>query len=224
MKKSFGRLAVVLSLLFGCGTSASAQGILEGLLSTMKEKSAKSDSSSSATKNSVVSDLYTGLSSIFQNSKVATKDKIVGTWVYEEPAIVFESSNVLKQAGGKLASAAIEKKLEATFSKYGIKKGNMTMTFDKNGNFTQTLLKKKIKGTYTIDGKNVKLTYAGGIKQMVGTTQIDGNSLLIVMDASKLIKFASVLGTLSKNSVLTGASSLLSSMDGMECGVRLVKK
>lgn len=84
--------------------------------------------------------------------------------------------------------------------------------------------KKKVKGTYTIDGKNVELKYNGQVSQLLGTTQLDGNSLLIVMDASRLLKFAGVVGNLSGNTMLKTAGLLLSGMDGMECGVRLVKK
>ena len=116
------------------------------------------------------------------------------------------------------------KSVQSMLDKYGIKKGKMTMTFDKKGNFTQTIAKKKVKGTYTIDGKNVELKYNGQVSQLLGTTQLDGNSLLIVMDASKLLKFAGVVGNLSGNTMLKTAGSLLSGMDGMECGVRLVKK
>ncbi|WP_337670256.1 lipocalin-like domain-containing protein, partial [Prevotella pectinovora] len=152
-----------------------------------------------------------------------TADKIVGTWVYKEPAVVFESSSLLKQAGGKLVSTAIENKLNTVFNKYGIKAGKFKMTFDKKGNFTQAIAKKTVTGTYTIEGKNVKLTYSGGIQQIMGTTQIDGNSLLIVMDATKLLKFASAAGAMYNNSMLGTISSYLSGVEGMECGVRLEK-
>ena len=208
--------------MLACGTlSVSAQSVLDSLFGSVKSAVEKGKSGSSSDgKSSILS----GLTTIFSGSKVATADKIVGTWVYEEPAVVFESSNLLKKAGGSLVSSTIEKKLQNTLDKYGIKKGAMSMTFDKNGNFSQTISGKTVKGTYTIDGKNVKLKYGKGISQLLGTTQLDGNSLLIVMNASKLLKFAGVVGKVSGNSMLSTASSLLSGMDGMECGVRLKKK
>lgn len=169
------------------------------------------------------SSVLSTLTSIFDNSKVATADKIVGTWKYTEPAVVFESSNALKNIGGKVASAAIEKKLQTQFQKVGITKGKMKMTFDKDGNFTQTLGKKTLSGTYTIDGKKVVLTYSGGLKQMIGSTQLDGNSLLIVMEAGNLLKYAGTLGKLTGNSTISSLSSLLGSYDGMEVGLKLEK-
>ena len=98
------------------------------------------------------------------------------------------------------------------------------MTFDKEGNFTQTMMGKDLKGTYTIDDKNIELKYGGRVSQIIGTTQLDGNNLLIVMDASKLLKYVNVLGDISQNSTLKTATSLLSNMNGLECGLKLVKQ
>ncbi len=176
-----------------------------------------------ATGSSNGSGLLSALTTIFDNSKVATADKLVGTWEYTEPAVVFESNNALKNLGGKVAGAAIEKKLQSQLAKFGIKKGKMKMTFDKDGNFTQTIGTQKFTGTYTTSGKNVVLTYASGLKQLVGTTQLDGNSLLIVMEAGKLLKYAGTIGKLTGNSTVSTLGSLLGGYDGMEVGMRLQK-
>lgn len=222
MKKLLVKGAVICAMLAPAtqaGAQISVGNILKGVLS-----GTSSDSSTSSSSSDSGSSLLSSLTSIFSSSKVATKDKIVGTWVYEEPAVVMESSNALKNIGGKVVTSTIEKKLDTQLKKYGIEKGLVTMTFDKDGNFTQTLKGKTLSGTYTLDDKSVVLKYGGKVSQVVGTTQIDGNSLLIVMDASKLLKYASVLGKLSQSSTLKTASSLLGSMDGMECGLKLKKE
>lgn len=167
--------------------------------------------------------ILSGLSTIFDATKGATKDRIVGSWTYTEPAVVFSSNNVLSSIGGKVAAQAIEKKLQEQFDKAGIKKGMMTMTFDKDGKFTQVIGKRATSGTYTISDHNVVLNYGGKVKQIVGTTQLDGNDLLIVMDASKLLKYANVLGALTGNSALKSIGSAISSLDGMEIGLKLNK-
>lgn len=167
--------------------------------------------------------ILSGLSTIFDATKGATKDRIVGSWTYTEPAVVFSSKNVLSSIGGKVAAQAIEKKLQEQFDKAGIKKGMMTMTFDKDGKFTQVIGKRATSGTYTISDHNVVLNYGGKVKQIVGTTQLDGNDLLIVMDASKLLKYANVIGALTGNSALKSIGSAVSSLDGMEVGLKLNK-
>lgn len=202
------------------GGSAKAQINLGNILGGVLNGSKGETTTSTDNQNSLLSSLTT----IFSNAKVATKDKIIGTWVYEEPAIVFESDNLLSSAGGKLAASAIENKLQKQLEKYGFKKGTVKMTFDESGNFTQTMLGKTLSGTYTIKGKSVVLMYGGRIKQIAGTTQLDGNSLLIVMDASKLLNYVNILGKVSGSSTLKTASSLLSNMKGMECGLKLVKE
>ena len=166
-------------------------------------------------------DLLSGITSIFSDKKVATIDDLVGEWTYTEPAVVFMSENLLKKAGGKLASSAIEKTIETQLSKVGITKGAMKMTFTRNGRFTQTIAGRRLRGTFTIKGKEVVLKYAGEIKQLVGSTQVDGNDLLIVMDASKMLTYLKAIGSISGNASLKTATSLLGSMDGMLCGLRL---
>lgn len=207
MKKKFVKVLFIASVLL-CNTNVSnAQSTLGGILSSVVGSVTGSNSNSSSSSDNTTSSILSGLSTIFSSSKVATAEQLVGTWTYQEPAVVFESSNILKQAGGKLVSQNIEKKLQTVLAKYGIKKGKMTMTFDTDGNFTQTIAKKTVKGTYTVDGKSVQLTYTGGVKQLLGTTQVDGSSLLIVMDASKLLKFASAASSLTSNSLLKTAGS-----------------
>lgn len=213
MKKFVLSGAMALAMLMSAG-NMSAQNSVGNILSNVL-----GSTSSSSTTGSILS----GLSTIFNKANVATKDKIVGTWTYVEPAVVFSSDNVLSNLGGKAASAAIEKKLQSKLNTYGFKKGMVTMTFDKDGNFTQKFKNRTLKGTYTIKDKNVQLKYAGTWKQVVGTTQIVDNSLLIVMDASKLLKYVNVLGTVSGSSALKTATSLLGNMKGMECGLRLQK-
>lgn len=222
MKKLLFKSALLCAMM-ALTTPVSAQLNLGNILKGVVSGSTGSDSSSSSSSDSK-GGLLSGLTSIFSSSKVATKDKIIGTWVYDEPAVVMESSNALKNIGGKVVTAAIESKLDQQLQKYGFTKGMVTMTFDKDGNFTQTMKGKTLKGTYTIEDKSVVLKYGGKVSQVVGTTQIDGNSLLIVMDASKLLKYVNIIGKVSQNSTLKTASSLIGSMDGLECGLKLTKK
>ena len=175
-------------------------------------------------KSASTSDLVSGLTSVFSSKKVATVEDLVGSWTYTEPAVVFTSGNLLKSAGGKMASATIEKNLQTQLSKVGITKGKLKMNFTKDGKFTQTVAGKTLKGTFTVNGKSVVLKYAGQVKQVIGTTQVDGNNLLIVMDVSKLLGYMKTLGALSGNQSLKTATSLLGSMDGMLCGLRLNKE
>ena len=185
--------------------------------STTTTTTATTDNSSSAQGG-----LLSAVSSLFGGSSAST-ESLAGTWKYTQPAVVFESSDALKSLGGKLASAAVEKKLQTELQKYGITKGKFKMTFDKDGNFTQTVGTKTVSGTYKLSGKDVVLTYASGLQQLVGKTELDGNNLLIVMDASKFMKYAGTLGKLTGNATISTLSSILGSYDGMQVGLRFAK-
>ncbi len=217
MKKIFVKSALLCAMMM-MGMQANAQVSLGNILKGVA--SAASGSTSSTEDGGLLS----GLTSIFSKDKVATKDQIVGTWTYQEPAVVMTSDNVLENLGGKVAANALEKRLKTNLEKYGFKSGAITMTFDADGNFTQKFKKRTLKGTYTIEDKNVVLKYGGQVSQIVGTTQIDGNDLLIVMDATKLLKYVKILGSLSQNTALKGATTILGNMKGMECGLKLTKK
>src|SRR5574344_2541084 len=78
------------------------------------------------------------LSSLITGKNNVSKEDIVGTWSYQQPAVIFESSNLMKQAGGQIASATIEKKLSSQFAKAGITPGKYLITFTADGNFQVT--------------------------------------------------------------------------------------
>ena len=217
MKRIILRCALVCA---ACITSIEMQAQVDFNNVLNQVKNAAASVSSSVSDGTTAS----GLTTVFAANKVATKDKVIGNWTYQEPAIVFKSHNFLKNAGGKVVSNIIEKRLQNKLDGYGFKRGEVKMTFDKDGNFTQSLKGKALKGTYAINGSNLVLKYGGQVSQVVGTTQLDGKNLLIVMDASKLLAYMKVVGALSTDATLKTASSFIGSMDGMLCGLRLIKQ
>lgn len=222
MKKLLIKSFITTALLIA-GNQANAQSGIGNLLKSItgtKDNTSTTGTSSSTTGSGIISTL----TNIFSSKLTATKDQIIGTWVYEEPAVVMSSENTLKNLGGKIAASTMESKLKEKMEAYGLKKGCVTMTFDESGIFTQTFNGKTLKGTYTIEDKNINLKYAGKVSQIVGTTQLDGNNLLIVMDASKLLTYVNVLGSYAQSTTMKTATSLIGSMDGLECGLKLVKQ
>lgn len=170
-----------------------------------------------------VGDLVSNLTSVFSSNKQATTEKIVGTWAYSEPAIVFKSNNLLAKATSKLAANKIEKKLQEYLSKYGIEPGTFSMTFNEGGTFTETIKGKTAKGKWEVKNEKLVLT-VGGVKALSITTQIDGKDLQFVTDATKLLNLFKAFGTNSSNSNLKMVSSLMKSVDGMQAGITLRKQ
>ena len=169
------------------------------------------------------SDVAQGLTSIFSSEKQATAEKIVGTWVYTEPAIVFTSDNILAKAASKIAANKVESKLQEQLSKYGIKPGSFSMTFKEDGTFTETLKGKTTKGTWQVKDSKLILSIAG-VKALSITTQIDGKDLQFVTDATKLLNLFKTMGAKSSNQNIQTIASLMKSVNGMQAGITMKKQ
>ena len=166
------------------------------------------------------SNVAQGLTSVFSSSKQATAEKIVGTWNYTEPAIVFTSDNI---AASKIAANKVEGKLQEQLSKYGIKPGSFTMTFNEDGTFSETLKGKTTKGTWQVKDSKLILSIAG-VKALSITTQIDGKDLQFVTDATKLLNLFKTIGAKSSNSSIKTVASLMKSVNGMQAGITMRKQ
>lgn len=194
-----------------CGMSASAQIDLGSVLNDIT-----GGGSSSAT------DKLSDVASIFSSDKQASASKIVGNWSYSEPAIVFESNNLLTKAGAGIAANKIEDKMQEYLTKYGIAPGTLKITFAKNGTFTETMGKKTIKGKWAVKDSKLNITY--GTKVIPITTQLSGKKLMFVTDATKLLDLIKLLSSKSSNSSMQTVSTLMKSINGMQAGVTFVKK
>lgn len=201
---------------------ASAQIDLGGLLGGMLGGSSSSSSNSSG---SSTNDLISGLTSIFSSKKQASEKSIVGTWVYAEPAIVLKSDNILSNVAAKVAAGKIEDKLAGVLSKYGIKEGMLSITFNEDGTFTETIGKKTVKGKWTVMDSKLNLTF-GTLKPKTIpiTTQLEGSQLLFVTDASKLLDFVKNIGSKSSNSNIKTITKLMDNVTGMQAGLTMKKK
>lgn len=169
------------------------------------------------------SNVAQGLTSVFSSSKQATAEKIVGTWNYTEPAIVFTSDNILAKAASKIAANKVESKLQEQLSKYGIKPGSFTMTFNEDGTFSETLKGKTTKGRWEVKDSKLILSVVG-VKAISITTQIDGKDLQFVTDATKLLNLFKTIGAKSSNSSIKTVASLMKSVNGMQAGITMRKQ
>ena len=200
-----------MALMLMSGTNANAQLDLGSIIGGIT-------GNSSSTTNDVIS----GLTSIFSSNKQASADNIVGTWAYDSPAIVFESDDLLSKTGAALAANKIESKLQTTLSKYGITKDKFKITFKKDGTFTETIRGKSYSGKWTVSDSKLVLTYS--LKKMEITTQKEGNKLMFVTDATKLLNLVQSLGAkTATNSSLSTITALAKNIKGMKVGLTLVK-
>lgn len=167
--------------------------------------------------------LINTLTTIFSSNKQANENNIVGTWAYSEPAIVLNSGNFLTNTAYKVAANKVEKKLQTYLSQYGITPGTFSITFNADGTCVKTLKGKSAKGTWKIQDQKLLLTI-GKIKTVKITTQISGNEMQLVTDATKLLQMFQSFGANSSNSNIKTVASLLKGVKEMQAGITLKKQ
>ena len=207
MRKLFTLIACVM---LSAGAANAQLGDILGKVSS----AASSATSGNSTLNT--------LTNIISSKLVPTSQQILGTWTYQEPAVMFTSDNALKSAASSVATKSIETKLQSYLNKVGITKGNLSITFKEDKTFIVNKKGKVIKtGTYAINDSEITLTFKGRKTPSKVTPQLDNGTLVIVMDATKLKTFMQNIG--SNVSQLSTIVSLMKSMDGMKLGIRLSK-
>ena len=231
MKKSILTAAILAASLSlsRCGTTGAAAlgSILSGATGTTGTTEAGTTDAGSVLGSAGATILNSLLGSIL--SSTLTEQSIVGTWTYQQPEVRFESENLLAKAGGEVAAANIEQKLNTYLSKIGITKGATTYTFKEDKSFSISTGSKTIStGTYAFDANSKTLTLQGslGLLNQTCTVGMDGTNLCLLYDADKLLTAANAVGNLlgKANSTLGSITSILgSNYKGMKLGFQLAK-
>lgn len=153
------------------------------------------------------------------------KTDITGSWTYSTGACVFESEDMLKQAGGALAANKISDKLGDLYALVGIKEGSFTYTFNADSTFCTNLSKKEIKGRYSISGSDLTLNYSMGklLKPVTVNAKIQKTSdgISILFQADNMLKMFTSLCSSVQNKTIAGIGALASGYDGLLVGYTL---
>ncbi len=147
-----------------------------------------------------------------------------GTWNYEGAAVEFKSNNLLKKAGGKVASSSIEKNLNSQLNKIGFEPGVTVYTFNADSTFTNTTGGRTIKGKYSYNSstKNITLKYANHIP-LKAKVSGSGSKMSLLFEANEFLSAVTFIGSHSGVSAIKGVTSILNSYDGMMVGLEFKK-
>ena len=153
------------------------------------------------------------------------QESILGTWHYKGADCVFKTENLLLKAGGEVAAAKVEEKLNTTLAQLGITGNEITFTFNADNTYEANIKGTPLQGTYSLDleNKKITLTYLNGIGTITPQIALSGNTLSLLYDADKLLKFLTKVSALTNNATLTSLSTLLESYDGMLIGWEMQK-
>ena len=211
MKKT-AIIAIVLTLFAG---TANAQSFLSNLLGKI--------GGSSETANTVTN----VLGSLLGNSMTLSKSTILGTWSYTGASCVLESDNALAKAGGTVATAKIEEKMNSYLGKVGVKEGKCSFTFAENDSCTFKVGNREIKGKYELNGEEKKIPFSFLYDRFTATAHVayEVTSLSIVFNADKMLGLVQkVAPTAAKYSnTLATLATLIENYNGMMLGMKLKK-
>ena len=147
------------------------------------------------------------------------KTALVGKWSYDEPAIQFESENLLKQAGGVVASQGVADKLVPYFEKMGFKQGSLALELREDNTCTYTFADYSFDGTYEFDDASKKLTLKTPFFPLPAAyLSIVNDQMAMTFDASKLLSLTQVISQVTNQPTLSAISNLANSYDGMKTG------
>lgn len=212
----------LIALVCACSVSAQSfdlKNILKGL------GSADSTSSTESGGSGLGDAIGSILGNVLGSDKLTPAD-LTGTWNYSAPAVAFKSDDLLKKAGGAAASATIESKIAPYYKRAGLDK--MVLTVNADSTFTMKFNRGSLSGSLT-QGEPGFMTFQfkamGKLKvgSLNAAVSKAGNRLSITFDISKLMSLVNTIASVSGNSTLKGANSLLQSYDGMQAGFRLTK-
>lgn len=163
------------------------------------------------------------VSSVMGNTPLTPKD-LIGKWHYKGSDCLFESENLLAQAGGVLVAAQVESKIDQQLAKYGFKKGSSTFTFAPDGTFTATLGGRQISGTYMLDPKTRKLQLSAlmGLFSLQPQVVRTSKGISFLFEADKLLSLTRSVATLvgKTDSTVGLAASLMENYKGMRLGLQ----
>ena len=172
--------------------------------------------------NQVLSPIQNGsvvnaITSVIGLDKVSAQN-LIGSWTYSGPGCAFTSENLLAKAGGEVAAAQIEQKLQPYYQQVGISASNTQITFKQDGTFSSKIAGTTVSGTYTFDESSQQLKLKGMLLSINCYTKREINGISILFEAKKLLTVLQTMSALSGNSNLQTIGDLSKQYDGVRVG------
>lgn len=233
MKKLLFILTAMMAL---SATNSHAQNLLDLLKQGASKAQTDSTQSSSSNVLSGLGNLVTGL----LGTGSVNANSLVGTWNYTQPAVVFESENMLTNVSGMAAGKAAEEKLQGYLDKIGFTSGKVKITFNQDGKGTLTYGSKNMNFQWSVEGTDLTINLASSTLSKFTSSSKLGKytsfkvncklglgSLQLSFKADKLAEFISKIvsaaGSSINNSTLNTVAGIASKVDGMYLGLTFGK-
>lgn len=249
MKKT---LIILSALLCMSIQGTQAQGlfdVLKKVSQSATEQAGTADSTSQGSTGSKAAGVLGGpgdfLAGVLGTDKV-NANKVVGTWTYKQPAIVFGSDNVLANVGAMAAGKAAEAKLQKALDKIGFTAGKVKIDFKEDGTGTVTYAKKDVPFQWSVEGSDMTLQLGSGTLSQLASSfkktssskaskyssfkvncKMGLNTMQLSFKADKMMEFVnkviSATGKATNSSTISSIAGLANKVDDMYLGLTLEK-
>ena len=156
-----------------------------------------------------------------------TQYALTGTWNYTGPGVKFEGEDMVSELGGAALESTVVQQLEKAYALAGIESGAGSFTFEQaDQTFSALLGKHELSGNYEYDAAThvITLRFAKGnlnLGSVDGHAYVSGSELLLVFPVTKLVEFATELG--SRISSLSTVTTLLKKYENVYLGFAFSK-
>jgi hypothetical protein len=157
------------------------------------------------------------IASVIGLDKVSAQN-LIGSWKYSAPGCAFTSENLLAKAGGEVAAAQIEEKLQPYYQQVGISGNNTYITFNQDGTFSSKIIGTNFSGTYTFDEPSQQIKLQGMLLSINCYAKKEMNGISILFETKKLLTVLQTMSALSGNSNLQTIGDLSKQYDGVRVG------
>jgi len=156
-------------------------------------------------------------------AKKAEADSLIGTWIYDGPAVYATKGNLLLKLVENTTTKQLEKLLDDYLEKSKITPENTSFTFYDNGTFERDVVGHQAHGVWLMSGERLIL----GINHVLTadiTTHHDKGQLWMLIDVDKLMNIMKVLGAMKDTKTNNALIKLSKKIPGLQAGIKLVKK
>jgi len=157
----------------------------------------------------------------------AKKIELQGKWTYEGTAVAIQGKDIFKNMASGAAARKAEPRADEMLERFGVRKGEATVTFYDDGSLSVISGRYKVAGRWSLEKKNVTLSFGVFVFsfKFSGKVRRKGGYVQLLFPADKLMPYASRLlrfvGIKNANAQLQELAEIVERTDGLKIGVKI---
>ena len=146
---------------------------------------------------------------------------VAGQWVYSKPYVHADGSSFIGKLGKPIAKSKLKKNLDKAYKKLKLKSRWNSMTLTDDGAWEMRVLGLPLKGRYTYEPSDERLTLKWNGIPLKSYVHRDGKKLYIAFDTDRLLMILHLLSGLSHSQTLKSLSFLSQNFSDVMVGFEM---